>query len=111
LEAFLAAKRAAYGLPNMPVIIVQLSNAQKAAYPSAYVDVVKAAQAAVAAEPNNYLITTDDLSTQVGNFAHYTAASYDSIGARIARKVIEINPSVSPISPYLQKRGHRIVPQ
>lgn len=80
LTGFINAKRTALGQPNMPFIIVSLSDLQNSTnYP--FLSVVKAAQQAVAAAMTNVYYIEQNNVTSDGS--HYTAAGYDSIAYQI----------------------------
>jgi hypothetical protein len=85
MKKFIANKRAYYGEPTLPFIIVRLSNMQTA---YTYKTTIQAAQDRLALEdPNVYTINTDTKELQAGDI-HYTAMGYDAIATDIFNRII-----------------------
>lgn len=85
LEAFIAGKRAAYGY-DIPFIIIRLGDNQRKLSSSA--DVI-AAQNAVGAQRNNYLVSADGCPTR--DDIHYNADGIEEIAQRVYKVLIKHN--------------------
>lgn len=93
LTDFITAQRAALGQPNLPYIIVSLSNQQSSTtYP--YISTVVAAQQAVANSMQNvYFISQNNVT---GDGSHYGAAGYEDIAIKVFNVIITL-PSADNI--------------
>lgn len=80
LQNFIAAKRSFYVSPNMPFIIVQLGAGQTSIN-STHRTTVMNAQATVASQPYNQLVSTSGLTTYDG--VHWDATSTNTLALRI----------------------------
>jgi len=95
LEAFIAATRSAYGLPNLPFFVARVNIAfcsvtgYGSAFPADCMLVRTAEANAVAATPNTYLIDQDGYPL-LPNQGHYTDDAYLALGSAYAAAVLAV---------------------
>lgn len=88
LKTFIADVRLTYGLPQLPFVVGRLSSSQTGAGSVTYLNAVRQAQTAVAAEdPWTGLVNTDDFSLKTDNL-HFDAAGQQALGIAFAERLL-----------------------